>query len=185
MAARAAPIGARGTPIAAGVLPFAERARVYALLMIAKFLYGWSWSTVDTLRPQLRAAVGASLSQVGALYSVLAVGALIGAVLLGRLGDRHGRRNVLAGVQVVAGAALLAGVFVADYPVLLAQRFALGLALGGIQPLVSSCYLGLFAPASLGKLLLLAPLLRLGLRDDRAIVSVGHRAAAGPAPRAP
>ncbi len=145
-------VAARRAPIPAEQLPLGLRIRTYALLMAAEFLYGWSWSTVDTLRPQLRASVDASLPQIGALYSVQAVGALIGAIFLGQLGDRLGRRNVLCGVLVAGGAVLVAGAFIDDYAILLVQRFMLGLALGGVQPLVSSCYLGLFPARVRGKL---------------------------------
>lgn len=138
--------------MAAELLPLRERVATFAVLACAEFLYGWSWSTVDTLRPQLRASVDASLTGIGALYSVQALGALIGAVALGQLGDRIGRRNVLAGVMVIAGTLLIASAWISSYPLLLANRFGLGMALGGVQPLVSSGYLGLFAPHLRGRL---------------------------------
>ena len=182
------------TAVRAEDVPLAKRVRTYLLLMAAEFLYGWSWSTVDTLRPQLRAAVGASLPQIGALYSAQAVGALIGAIYLGQLGDRLGRRNVLCGVLAASGIVLIAGVHIADYPLLMAQRFALGLALGGVQPLVSSGYLGLFAPRVRGKLasgtnavftlgvLMLSVALGWAGADWRALLWIAGAAALGLAP---
>ncbi len=139
-------------PISAEDLTLSERVRTFALLLGAEFLYGWAWSSVDTLRPQLRESVGASLPEVGALYSVQAFGALVGAIFLGQLGDRLGRRNVLSGILAVFGILLIAGAFVSDYWLLMAQRLALGGALGGVQPLVSSLYLGLFPAGVRGKL---------------------------------
>ncbi len=124
----------------------------FVLLLGAEFLYGWSWSTVDVLRPQLRASVGATLSEVGALYSVQAFGALLGAITLGQLGDRLGRRNVLSAILAIFGALLITGAFIESYPLLLAQRMALGFFMGGAQPLVSSIYLGLFPAHLRGKL---------------------------------
>lgn len=129
-----------------------KRSTTFALLLGAEFLYGWSWSTVDVLRPQLRASVEVSLSQVGALYSVQAFGALIGAIVFGQLGDRLGRRNVLSAILAAFGLCLITGAYINDYGLLIAQRLALGVFLGGVQPLVSSIYLGLFPLHVRGKL---------------------------------
>ena len=51
------------------------------LLMIFEFFYGWSWNTVDVLRPQIREALDLSLTQAGSMYTAQSLGALIGATV--------------------------------------------------------------------------------------------------------
>ena len=133
-------------------LPLGRRVAAFAVLMVFEFFYGWSWNTVDVLRPQIRAALELTLTQAGTAYSAQSLGALVGAVVLGQLADHHGRRRTL--VAIVAGYAVCGGLgaVVASYPQLLAQRFGLGFFLGGIFPVLIATYMGLFADRLRGKL---------------------------------
>lgn len=133
-------------------LPLRRRIAAFALLMIFEFFYGWSFNTVDVLRPQLRANLHLSLTQAGSSYTAQSLGALVGAVVLGQIADRFGRRRMLS--VIVIGYALMgaAGVLVHNYPGLLVQRFALGLFLGGIFPVLNATYMGLFPSRIRGKL---------------------------------
>jgi MFS family permease len=121
-------------------------------VLLAEFFYGWAWNTVDVLRPFLRDSLGLSLTQAGSAYSAQGAGALIGAVVIGQLADRLGRRNMLVAVMAGYGLLLLAGVAVASYPQLLLQRFVLGLFLGGSFPVVVGIYVGLFDASVRGRL---------------------------------
>jgi MFS family permease len=125
-------------------LPLWRRLAILGLLLCSEFLYGWAWNTVDVLRPFLRQALHLSLLQAGSAYSAQGAGALTGAILLGQLADRFGRRNVLALLIAGYGATLLTGVAVATYPELLAQRFVLGLFMGGVFPVGVAIYVNLF-----------------------------------------
>ena len=129
---------------AAGPLTQKRRLLIFAALMIGEFLYGWAWNSVDVLRPFQRTALGLTLVQAGSTYSAQGAGALIGAVLIGQLADRFGRRHVLATIIFGYGLALLAGLLVGNYPQLLAQRFVLGLFTGGVFPVGVSIYVNLF-----------------------------------------
>ena len=51
--------------------------------MIAEFFYGWSWNTVDVLRPQIRESLGLTLTRAGSAYTAQSLGALVGAIFLG------------------------------------------------------------------------------------------------------
>ncbi len=133
-------------------LPLARRVIAFAFLLVAEFFYGWAWNTVDVLRPFFRQSLGLSLTQSGSAYSAQGAGALIGAITIGQLADRFGRRNMLAIVMIGYGVLLLAGVAVSNYAELLAQRFALGIFLGGSFPVVVGIYVELFQPAVRGKL---------------------------------
>ena len=133
-------------------LSLARRLTAFGFLLIAEFFYGWAWNTVDVLRPLFRASLGLTLTQAGSAYSAQGAGALIGALTIGQLADRLGKRNMLVTVMTGYGLMLLAGTLVRSYPTLLLQRFALGLFLGGSFPVVVGIYVELFRPTLRGKL---------------------------------
>ena len=58
----------------------ARRWTAFAFLMVAEFFYGWSWNTVDILRPQIRDQLGLTLTQAGSTYTAQSLGALVGAI---------------------------------------------------------------------------------------------------------
>ena len=139
-----------GAPVLA--LPLWRRLAAFGFLLIAEFFYGWAWNTVDVLRPLFRASLGLGLTQAGSAYSAQGAGALIGALSIGQLADRLGKRNMLFVVMGGYGLLLLAGTLVTSYSGLLLQRFVLGLFLGGSFPVVVGIYVELFRPTLRGKL---------------------------------
>jgi len=132
--------------------PLGRAILAFAFLMVAEFFYSWAWNTVDVLRPFIRDSLNLTLTQAGSGYSAQGAGALIGAIVIGQLADRIGRRAMLATVMIGYGATLVSGTLVASYPAYLAQRFVLGLFMGGIFPVVVSIYVGLFAANVAGRL---------------------------------
>ncbi|MGI4880183.1 MAG: MFS transporter [Janthinobacterium lividum] len=132
--------------------PLRRAVIAFAFLMVAEFFYAWAWNTVDVLRPFIRDTLHLSLTEAGAGYSAQGAGALIGALTLGQLADRVGRRRILALIMVGYGSLLLIGVAVSTYPQFLAQRFVLGFFMGGIFPVVVGIYVGLFASNVRGRL---------------------------------
>ena len=130
----------------------ARRWTAFAFLMVAEFFYGWSWNTVDILRPQIRAQLGLTLTQAGSTYTAQSLGALVGAVILAQVADHLGRRRTLFFVIAGYGFFGACGVFVTSYPALLAQRFLLGFFLGAIFPVLIGTYMSLFASTIRGKL---------------------------------
>ena len=141
-----------GTTPVLSDLPLSRRLVAFGFLLIAEFFYGWAWNTVDVLRPFLRASLGLTLVQAGSAYSAQGAGALVGAITIGQLADRLGRRTMLVAVMAGYGLMLIAGVFVSTYTELLLQRFILGLFLGGSFPVVVGIYCDLFKPTLRGKL---------------------------------
>ncbi|KPF78699.1 MFS transporter [Novosphingobium sp. AAP93] len=127
-----------------------RRIGALAFLMIGYFFYAWSWNTVDILRPYLRDEFHLSLAQAGSLYSVQAIGGICGAIMLGQLADRIGRRNTLVIAMMGYGSLLVSGVFLQSYTELLLQRLALGFFMGAMYPVAAGLYAGLFAPAVRG-----------------------------------
>ena len=133
-------------------IPLGRRSLAFALLMVFEFFYGWSWNTVDVLRPQIREELGLSLTQAGSAYTAQSLGALLGAIAFGALADRYGRRPMLFAIVLGTAAAAAAGALVQSYAALLAQRFILGLFLGGNFPVLIATYMGLFPSSLRGKL---------------------------------
>ncbi len=132
--------------------PLARGLIAFAFLMVAEFFYSWAWNSVDVLRPYMRTTLGLTLTQAGSGYSAQGAGALIGAVVIGQLADRFGRRAMLMVVMIGYGLSLIAGAFVTSYAGYLAERFVLGLFMGGIFPIVVGIYVGLFASNVRGRL---------------------------------
>lgn len=132
-------------------LPRRRRLLIFLVLMIGEFFYGWAWNSVDVLRPFQRESLGLTLVQAGSTYSAQGAGALTGAVLIGQLADRFGRRRALAGIILGYGLMLLAGLLVTDYVQLLAQRFILGVFVGGVFPVGVSLYVNLFHASFRGR----------------------------------
>ncbi|GIL39582.1 MFS transporter [Roseiterribacter gracilis] len=124
----------------------------FAFLLVAEFFYSFAWNSVDVLRPYIRDSLGLTLTEAGSGYSAQGAGALLGAIVIGQLADRFGRRNMLVAVMIGYGLSLLAGVAVDSYGQLLAQRFVLGLFMGGVFPIVVGIYVGLFPNNVRGKL---------------------------------
>lgn len=124
--------------------PLRRAVTAFAFLMVAEFFYSWAWNSVDVLRPYIRDSLGLTLTEVGSGYSAQGAGALIGAVILGQLADRLGRRLVLMIVMIGYGLSLIAGVAVANYYQYIFERFVLGFFMGGIFPIVVGIYVGLF-----------------------------------------
>jgi MFS family permease len=133
-------------------LPQSRRLAIFGLLLVSEFLYGWAWNTVDVLRPYVRETLHLTLIQAGSMYSAQGAGALTGAVVIGQLADRFGRRNMLSLLIFGYGAMLLLGIIVENYPELLAQRFLLGLFMGASFPVGVGIYVNLFDPKVRGRL---------------------------------
>lgn len=145
------------TESSGGALPRAEdmsltrRLAALAYLAVAYIFYAWAWNTVDVLRPYIASDLKLSLTEAGSLYSVQALGALVGAVINGQLADRFGRRNALMVVMVGYGTVLALGTVVTSYPEILTQRFVLGYFTGSMYPITVGIYAGLFSSEVRGR----------------------------------
>ncbi len=133
-------------------IPFWRRIAAFGFLLIFDFYYGWSWNTVDLLRPDIRAAFNLTLTEAALMYTAQSAGALVGAIVIGQLADRLGRRNVMFGIMVGYSLSLLAGAYVTDLTQLLTQRFVLGMFLGGVFPVAVALYTSLFDKRQCGRL---------------------------------
>ncbi len=133
-------------------IPLHRRVAALAFLLVAYFFYAWSWNTVDILRPYIQESLGLTLTQSGSVYTLQAVGALVGSVVMGQVADKIGRRNALVISMIGYGTLLLCGLLVTDYAMLVGQRLGLGFFMGSMFPIAVGIYSGLFDKAVRGKI---------------------------------
>ena len=140
-------------PSAVDATGFSDTRRGVALafLAMAYVFYAWAWNTVDVLRPYIAKDLGLTLTEAGSLYSIQAVGALVGAVVNGQLADRFGRRRALMVVMVGYGVLLCSGAFVQSYGQVMLQRGVMGYFMGSMYPITVGLYTGLFSKGVRGR----------------------------------
>ena len=113
---------------------------------LVALLDGWDSQSVAVGAPLMVGEMGLGRAAVGPILTASVLGAAIGAMTFGPLGDRLGRKSMLVGAAAAFGLFTLLTAYVQSYPLLLAVRFCAGLGLGGATP----CFLALaseFAPA--------------------------------------
>lgn len=130
--------------IDARAIPIPKRIAALGFLLVAYFFYAWSWNTVDILRPYIKDSLGLTLTQSGSLYTLQSIGAIAGAVIMGQVADKIGRRNALVISMFGYGSLLLAALLVTDYFGLIFQRIGLGFFMGSMFPIAVGIYSGLF-----------------------------------------
>ena len=104
------------------------------LLALALVCEGFDLQVANFAAPGLVRALGITRDQLAPFFSASLVGMLIGAPLLGRYGDRAGRRRVIVGGTIGYALASLATAALDSLPALIAMRFLTGVALGGVMP---------------------------------------------------
>ena len=115
-----------------------------AFLLVGYFFYAWSWNTVDILRPYIKESLGLTDLQAGSAYTLQSAGAIVGAVIMGQVADKIGRRNALVISMIGYGSGLLFALLVKDYTGLVLQRAYLGFFMGSMFPIAVGIYSGLF-----------------------------------------
>jgi MFS family permease len=143
-------LNARSDAVPAGWLDARElglgrRAGALAFLLVAYFFYSWSWNTIDVLRPYIKESLQLTLTQSGSAYTLQSIGAIAGAVIMGQVADKIGRRNALVISMFGYGSGILAALLVTDYAGLVLQRIYLGFFMGSMFPIAVGIYSGLFA----------------------------------------
>jgi len=138
--------------IRADELGLVRRALALGFLLVAYFFYAWAWNTIDILRPYIKESLGLTLTQSGSAYTLQSIGALVGAVVMGQVADKIGRRNALVVSMIGFGTGLLGALAVSDYAELVVQRLYLGFFMGSMFPIAVGIYSGLFAREVRGRI---------------------------------
>ena len=98
------------------------------------FLDGFDTTSIGFVAPALAKEWGISKAALGPVFSAGLFGLMIGALLLGPLADRIGRRKIIIFSTIAFGIGTLATAFVQDVNTLIAIRLLTGLGLGGAMP---------------------------------------------------
>jgi MFS family permease len=141
---------------------------MFLAIMAPYVFYAFCWNTENFLRPYIAEDLGLSKTQVSSFYTLQALGALIGAIVLSHIADRYSRRNTLVLISLGFGAAALSATFVHDFATALLQRLVMGFFLGGVFGCAVSLYVGFFPPALRG---LLAGIVQLTYNGGDALLS--------------
>ena len=105
--------------------------RIIVLCLLAAVIEGFDHQVIAVAGPILLKNLGLGLGNMGPLYSVGLVAAIIGGSLLGPLGDRFGRKWLLVVSLMTFGLATLIIPWLTTLPQVLIARFVSGFAFGG------------------------------------------------------
>src|SRR5258708_31659545 len=97
-------------------------------------LDGFDTTSIGFVAPSLAKEWSLTKGALGPVFSAGLFGFMIGALVLGPLADRIGRKKIIILTTLAFGICALATAFVRDVNTLLAIRFLTGLGLGGAMP---------------------------------------------------
>lgn len=92
---------------------------------------GYDSLVVAFIAPLLVESFGMTPTEMGRLFVAAVIGSILGAILLGRLCDRYGRKPVLMASLLLMTVTTYACAFAESYEQLLVLRFIAGIGLGG------------------------------------------------------
>ncbi|MGF7168729.1 AAHS family 4-hydroxybenzoate transporter-like MFS transporter [Sphingobium xanthum] len=108
--------------------------RGFILILIALVVEGFDLQAANFAAPSILEAFDLTRVQIGPLLSASLVGVLFGAVVIGPLGDRYGRRMILIASCLSYGVLSLVAVFATSLMQLIILRFLIGIGLGAVMP---------------------------------------------------
>ncbi|GAB7534230.1 MFS transporter [Burkholderia sp. 3C] len=115
--------------------PLSARQLLIAVLcFLAVLLDGFDSILVGFIAPSIRAAWQLSPAQLAPLFGSGVVGLMIGALAIGPLADRYGRKTVLVASVAAFGLLTLVSAAAPSLPVLIVLRLLAGLGLGAAMP---------------------------------------------------
>lgn len=104
------------------------------IIVFALIVEGFDLQAANLAGPAIVTAFGITPAQMGPVLSASLAGVLLGAILIGPLGDRLGRRRIIVGSCVAYGLVSIATVWAQTIWQLTALRFLVGVGLGGMLP---------------------------------------------------
>ncbi len=103
------------------------------------FLDGMDSQSIGVAAPLIAASIGIKIGAFGPIFAAGQLGAAIGAMSFGTIGDRLGRKNVLAAATFLFGVGTLVTAVAPSFSTIVGARFCAGLGLGGAIP----CFIAL------------------------------------------
>ncbi|MEV6275272.1 sugar porter family MFS transporter [Nocardia sp. NPDC051832] len=129
--------------------PASQRIWVWsAIATLASFLFGYYSAVVAGAQLFIKEELRLGTVQQGAVVSVLLLGAAVGGLGAGQIGDRFGRRKALLLAAVLYTGGGLLAVVASDFGVLLVARIVQGLGIG-LSSVIVPLYLSEIAPSRL------------------------------------
>lgn len=107
---------------------------IFLLCFLIVLLDGFDTAAIGYIAPSLMNDWGISRPALAPVLSAALIGMAIGALLIGPLSDRFGRKKLLLGSVFVLGSACLASAFSQNIETLTWLRFVTGLGLGAAMP---------------------------------------------------
>ncbi|WP_039783331.1 MFS transporter [Herbaspirillum huttiense] len=97
-------------------------------------LDGFDTQTIGMLAPAMSRELGIPMARFGPIFSAGLLGMLVGAMILGPLADRFGRKTMVIASTLAFGSMSLLTALAASHDDLLLLRFLTGIGLGGALP---------------------------------------------------
>src|SRR5271154_6313224 len=129
-----------------GVIGGAAHLRVIIIASLAGVLFGFDTAVIAGVTHALREVFALSPAGLGATVSSALWGTLLGALVLGRPGDRYGSRDMLRFIGFLYIVSALGCALAWNLPVFVGCRFLAGIAIGG-SSVLAPVYLSEIAPA--------------------------------------
>ena len=107
---------------------------VVLLAFLAVVIDGYDIFVAGFIAPNLAREWHTPPQQIGSMFSIGLLGVVIGAPLLGMLGDRVGRRRAIVFGSIFYGLVTLASLWTTEIVGFTATRFLVGLGVGGVIP---------------------------------------------------
>src|SRR5258708_31603188 len=114
----------------------ATERRIVAICFVTAMIDGFDTLILAFIAPLIAKSFGLSPVEIGKLFAINFIGAVIGGLGLGPLADRFGRRvMLLVSLAIIAAFTLLCSL-AGSLQVLMVLRFVAGVALGGVIPMI-------------------------------------------------
>lgn len=138
---------------------------IYFFGALGGLLFGYDTGVISGAILYVQRTLGLNALEEGIVVSSVLLGAMIGAMSIGPLSDRFGRKKMVMVAALIFFIGSLGSAFSPDFGVLVASRVVLGVAVGGASALVPT-YLAEVAPAKMrGSLTSLNQLMVMGYLD--------------------
>lgn len=113
--------------------------RAIVLCSFAAFLDGLDSQSIAVAAPIIADTLALQRSALGPIFAAGVLGAMLGALTFGPLGDRFGRKRALIAAAIIFGVFTILTAYTDSYASLLTARLLAGIGLGGAVP----CYIAL------------------------------------------